>query len=101
LDTLPLMGPPPAASNWNSAYAQLKSLFTTATPLARDSTSSTGSYSLTVPARDSVLVLGLTEIEDSPSYYQYQMVGGRSNVSLLLDMSGGGCGPFRNVPERR
>jgi hypothetical protein len=82
-------------SHWNSEYVLLERLFTTATALAIDSTSSTGSYSLTVPSMDSVLVLGFTEVEDEPSYYQYKMLGARSNVSFLLDMSKGGCGPRR------
>jgi hypothetical protein len=85
---------------WNSDYDQLKSLFTTATALGVDSTSSTGSYSLTVPSMDSVLVLGFTEREDEDSYFRYQMVGARSNVSLLLDMRWGGCPALIDMKQR-
>ncbi|MEO8910205.1 MAG: hypothetical protein ABI408_08260 [Gemmatimonadaceae bacterium] len=35
--------------------------------------------------------------EDVPLYYNYQMVGGRSNASVLFDMSGGGCGLYSDV----
>lgn len=86
-------------SRWNSDYAKLKTLWTTAAPLAHDSTSQSGRYSLTVPLMDSVLVLGFTEVEDEIYYYQYRMVGARSNVSLLLDMSKGGCGLHSDVPN--
>jgi hypothetical protein len=77
LDTLNMIGPPPAPANWNSAYAQLKSLWASATALTHDSTSSTGSFSLAVPSMDSVLVLTFDEVEDANSYYQYQVVGAR------------------------
>lgn len=97
LDTLSMIGPAPAPANWNSAYEQLKSLWGSATALTHDSTSSTGTFSLTVPSMDSVLILTFAEVEDANAYYQYQVVGGRSNVSLLFDMSGGGCGLYSDV----
>jgi hypothetical protein len=84
-------GPPASRARANEEYDQLARLFTTATALALDSTSSTGSYSLTVPSMDSVLILGFEEREDVPEYYQYYMVSGRSNVSVLFDMAGGAC----------
>jgi hypothetical protein len=59
--------------------------------MTHDSTSSTGSFSLTLPSRDSVLVLTFAHRNDAPLYYQYQMVGARLNVSLLFDMSGAGA----------
>jgi len=102
LDTLTFFtGPPASRARWNSEYDQLTSLFTTATALALDSTSSTGSYSLTVPSMDSVLVFGLREREDMPEYYQYHMVGGHSNVSVLFDMAGGECGPVSDTTKGR
>ncbi len=101
LDTLNMIGPPPAPANWNSAYRQLKSLWASATALTHDSTSSTGSFSLTVPSMDSVLVFGFTEVEDANAYYQYHMVGGRSNVSVLFDMAGGECGPASDTTKGR
>jgi hypothetical protein len=97
LDTLNMIGPPPASANWNSAYNQLKSLWGTTTALTHDSTSSTGSFSLTIPSMDSVLVLTFAEVEDANAYYQYEMVGARSSQSLLFDMSGAGCGLFSDV----
>jgi hypothetical protein len=85
----------------NAEYDQIKSLFTTATALAADSTSSTGSYSLTVPSMDSVLLFGFEEREDVPEYYQYHMVSGRSNVFVLFDMGGGQCGPVSDTTKER
>lgn len=93
LDTLDFMGPPATRARWNSAGDQLERLWINATALTHDSTSSTGAFSLTAPASDSVLVLTFDHRDDVPLYYQYKMVGGRSNLSLLLDMSGGRCGP--------
>jgi hypothetical protein len=101
LDTLTFFsGPPASRARWNSEYDQLTSLFTTATALALDSTSSTGNYSMTVPSMDSVLILGFEQREDMPEYYQYHMVGGRSNVSVLFDMAGGECGPIGDTTKR-
>jgi len=101
-DTLTFFtGPPASRARANSEYYQLKSLFTTATALALDSTSSTGRYSLTVPSMDSVLVFGFDEREDMPEYYLYRIVGGRSNVSALFDMAGGGCGPVSDTTKGR
>jgi hypothetical protein len=91
LDTLDFMGPPVTRARWHSAAAQLDSLWTSATAMTHDSTSSTGSFSLTLPSRDSVLVLTFAHRNDAPLYYQYQMVGARLNVSLLFDMSGAGA----------
>jgi hypothetical protein len=85
----------------NAEYDQIKSLFTTAKALSVDSTSTAGSYSLTVPSMDSVLVLGFEEREDVPEYYQYHMVSGRSNVSLPFDMGGGQCGPITDTTKGR
>ena len=95
LDTLDFTGAPATRARWHSAAAQMKGLWTSATALTHDSTSSTGSFSLTVPSMDSVLVFTFDLIGDVPLYYQYKMVGARSNVSLLLDMSGGGCGDMK------
>ena len=97
LDTLNMIGPPPAPANWNAAYEQLKSLWGSTRALTHDSTSSMGNFSMTVPSMDSVLILTFAEVEDANAYYQYQVVGGRANISLLFDMSGGGCGIHSNV----
>jgi hypothetical protein len=78
-------------SRWNSSYTELESLLRSSTPLARDSTSSTGSFSLTVPSSETVLLLGFGEQEDETSYYQYRIVGALANVSVVLDMSRGAC----------
>jgi Na+-transporting NADH:ubiquinone oxidoreductase subunit NqrF len=100
-DTLTFFsGPPASRARANSEYDQLASLFTTAKALALDSTSSTGNYSMTVPSMDSVLVFGFEEREDMPEYYQYYMIGGRSNVSVLFDMAGGDCGPAGDTTKR-
>lgn len=69
-------------------YEQIDSLLTIATLLARDSTSSTGSFSLTVPAMDSVLVFAHRYYEGMPFYFTYGMVRAHADTTLVLDMSG-------------
>lgn len=99
LDTVDMMGPPLTRARWSSDYDQLKALWTSATALTHDSTSSTGSFTLNVPSSDSVLILTFDEVEGVPAYYTYRMVGARSNASLLFDMSSGGCGVYSDVPN--
>lgn len=80
-------------ARFNSDYLKLQHLLATSAALARDTTTAAGAFSLTVPARDSVLVLGFTKPEDDTYYFRWQIVGGRSNSVVTLDMSAGECFP--------
>jgi hypothetical protein len=72
-------------------YSRMVYLFRSSTPLARDSTTAVGTFSLPVPSSDSVLVIADADLEDDP-VYGYRMVNARTNVNFELDMSGGQCG---------
>ncbi len=102
LDTLMLtMGRDSASTaRWDATYWQLEDLWNNAIPLARDTTSATGTFALSVAPRDSVLVLSLSEVDGQPSYYHYKIVGALSNVSMVLDMSMGACGASPEPPAR-
>jgi hypothetical protein len=82
---------PEAAKRYDLAAARLWRLRDNASPVARRILSLPGSFSLTIAALDSVLVLSVND-EAPPSYYEYKMVGARSNVSFQLDISGTSCG---------
>lgn len=87
------LGTDSGVARFNTDYLKLQQLLAMSTVLARDTTTATGAFSLTVPPRDSVLVLGFTEPEDDIYYLRWQIVGGRSNSVLNLDMSAGECFP--------
>lgn len=82
---------PGAMTRFGSSYSQLINLVGTSTALARATSGAAGAFSLSFPARDSILVVGYQEVEDEPFYYGYKMVGGQANAPLALDMSRGGC----------
>ena len=87
------LGTDSGVARFNTDYLKLQQLLATSTALARDTTSAKGAFSLTVPARDSVLVLGFAEPEDDTHYFRWQIVDGRSNSVVTLDMSAGECFP--------
>lgn len=60
--------------------------------LARTISAKDGSFRLSIPPTDSVLVFGYEEMEDEAFYFAYKVMGGRANSSFALDMSRGGCG---------
>lgn len=76
---------------FDSTYTQLMGLIETSTALARGTSNSVGAFSFSVPARDSILVVGHQEVEDEPFYYGYAMVNGQTSAQFALDMSRGAC----------
>lgn len=82
-------------ARWEPMFGRMLDLLASSTPLARDTTSETGAFRLTVPSMDSVLVIAEAS-EDDP-YFAYKMVGARSNLAFELDMSRGDCDPKRPI----
>lgn len=82
-------------------YGRMRDLLQSSTPAARDSTTQTGTFRLSVPASDSVLVIGQADLEDEPIYYAYKMLNGRYDVAFELDMSRGGCARRKSVADKR
>lgn len=74
-------------------YGRMVDLLESSTPLARDTTTASGTFTLSVPSADSVLVIADAEMEDTPIYYAYAMLNARSNTDFELDMSIGRCRP--------
>jgi hypothetical protein len=72
-------------------YGRMLGLLRRSTTLARDSTTEEGSFSLSVAASDSVLLIADAQVEDEPVYYAYRMVGARKHTTVELDMSHGQC----------
>jgi hypothetical protein len=61
--------------------------------LARAVSDSTGSFKLSIPVTDSVVVYGEGDDPDTPVDQAFKTMSGRANSSFVLDMSNGGCGP--------
>jgi hypothetical protein len=72
---------------------QSDSLVNGSTALARVISDSTGIFTLSIAATDSVLVYGLGHDEDDPVNQAFKTMSGRANSSFVLDMSHGGCNP--------
>jgi hypothetical protein len=68
-------------------------LVNSSTALARAVSDSTGSFKLSIPVTDSVVVYGEGDDPDTPVDQAFKTISGRANSSFVLDMSNGGCGP--------
>jgi hypothetical protein len=81
---------------WSPLDIRMHDLLETAKPIARDTTGNAGTFSLTVPSLDSVLVIA--EYGDEEPNFTFKMVGARSKLVFDLDMSDGHCDPkIRNL----
>jgi hypothetical protein len=80
-----------AMARFTAKYSELVALVATSRALARTTTDSAGEFSLSVPTRDSVLVVAYQLTEDEPNYYSHRLIPGRANGSFVLDMSRGEC----------
>jgi len=67
-------------------------LVNSSTALARAVSDSTGSFKLSIPVTDSVVVYGEGDDPDTPVDQAFMTMSGRANSSFVLDMSNGGCG---------
>jgi hypothetical protein len=77
----------------DSLSRQTYRLENSSTALLRGTSDSTGTFKLSVPVTDSVVVYGTADDTDEPTYQAYKTMSGRANVSFVLDMSHGGCNP--------
>ena len=99
MDTLTWVGDGVATqARFEPMYSRMVYLYRSSTPLARDTTTRTGTFSLTVPSSDSVLVIADADSEDDP-VYAYRMVNARTSVNFELDMSRGDCSAALIAPE--
>lgn len=80
-------------NRFNDSYETLVHLLAASAALGRDTTNSSGVFSVTIPPRDSVVVLGFAEPEGDTYYFAWQVVGAQANASVTLDLSGGECFP--------
>lgn len=69
------------------------SLANSSTALLRVVSDSLGSFKLSIPVTDSVLVYALGHDEDDPVNQTFITISGRADRSFIIDMSHGGCGP--------
>jgi hypothetical protein len=99
MDTLTWVGDGVATqARFEPMYSRMVYLYRSSTPLARDTTTRAGTFTLTVPSSDSVLVIAHADSEEEP-VYAYRMVNARTNVKFELDMSRGYCGALLIAPE--
>jgi hypothetical protein len=68
-------------------------LVNSSTALARAVSDTTGSFKLSIPVTDSVVVYGEGDDPDTPVDQAFMTMSGRANSSFVLDMSDGGCHP--------
>lgn len=80
-----------AMAQFTTKYDQMVSLTNSSTALVRTTSASTGAFSVSISPIDSVLIVGFADNEGQPFYYNYKILGGRSNASFVLDMSRGDC----------
>jgi hypothetical protein len=76
-------------------YERMVDLLVKSKPLAHDTTTQSGKFSLTVPLADSVVVIGQADLEDEPTYHAYKMVSARNSATFELDMSDAECSKDR------
>jgi hypothetical protein len=72
-------------------YDRLLPLVERTRPLARTLTDSVGTYRVTFAPADTILVFAYAELEDQPTFYQYEIMRARPDTSLAIDMSKGEC----------
>lgn len=79
-------------------YDRLLPLVERTRPLARTLTDSVGTFRITFAPADTILVFAYAELEDQPTFYQYEIMRARPDTSLAIDMSRGECSGVRVRP---
>ena len=81
-----------------SAMSRMDAQLNRVLQLAQDSTAlgqtisdANGSFTFSLPPKDSVVLFGYFDSEDDPFSFAYKVVGGQANASVVLDMSRGRC----------
>lgn len=80
-----------AMARFDTLYTKMVSLVNSTNALARGSSALNGTFSFTVTAVDSVVVVAYADTEEDPFYWSYKTMRGLSNVAFALDMSRGSC----------
>lgn len=78
-------------TRFGSQFNRVMELAASSTPLAQSTSDADGSFTLSAIPVDSVVILGSRKREDEQFFYSYILTGGRSNRSVVLDMSRGDC----------
>jgi len=72
-------------------YDRLLPLVERTRPLVRTLTDSVGTFRVAFTPVDSVLLFAYAELEDQPTFYQYEIMRARPDTTLVIDMSKGEC----------
>jgi hypothetical protein len=72
-------------------YDHLLPLVERTRPLTRALSDSVGTFRVTFTPVDSVLLFAYAELEDQPTFYQYEIMHARPDTTLVIDMSKGEC----------
>jgi hypothetical protein len=72
-------------------YDRLLPLVERTRSLVRTLTDSLGTFRVTFAPVDSVLLFAYAELEDQPTFYQYEIMRARPDTTLVIDMSKGEC----------
>lgn len=83
--------PSAAITRMNVQFERVITLSRAATPLATVKTDGDGAFEISTAPVDSVLLLATYDDEGELFPYAYGVVSGRSNHSINLDLSRGGC----------
>jgi hypothetical protein len=81
----------PLIARMNVQFNRVMALSEKMTPLARVETDANGAFEITTTPVDSVLVLATYDDEGEAFPYAYEIVPGRSNRAIELDLSRGSC----------
>jgi hypothetical protein len=72
-------------------YDRLLPLVERTRSLVKTLTDSVGTFRVAFAPVDSVLLFAYAELEDQPTFYQYEIMRARPDTTLVIDMSKGEC----------
>lgn len=81
----------PVIARMNVQFTRVMMLSEKTAPLARVDTDANGAFEISTTPVDSVLVLATYDDEGEAFPYAYEIVPGRSNHSIEIDLSRGSC----------
>ena len=88
----PTAGDAAATAKFDALETEMQRLWRRTRAIGRKTSAADGTFSLTISAADSVLVLGWANVEDEPYVYDFKIMPATVSTSFVLDMSRGGCG---------
>jgi hypothetical protein len=81
-----------ASARFDIMQTAMQNMIVSTRALERTTSALNGTFAITVPPVDSVLVTGFENTEDEPYVYAYKIMRGVADTSFILDMSRGDCG---------